>query len=338
MFRDKGRLKDHLRSVDPTLRLNRTRLVTDARSARRFIEEIRPARIVLKPNAGAGNIDVAFFDTSATDAELEAHIVGAGRHVLAEQYIAGEEFYVDGQVDASGTVHVVSVVQYVRASHLGKENVEVGSRSVRTTDPLFDVLATYARRVVNATGLRRSPFHLEAKVDQDGPCLIEVAARLCGANGAFQDSRMHGCDLLEVALDHYLGEKTSAPPLDWGAYDEHLYGYMIGLSGHDGLICSVRGLAEVEAMPEFVAWADRPRVGQRVRRTLDLITHPWSVELRAPSAEQLDAARRRADALIEWDTHPGPVARLRGVSAYASERLAALVAAPRIASRTSMRW
>ena len=338
MFRDKGRLKEHLRRADPSLRVNHTRVVTDARTARAFIEESGSARIVVKPNDGASNVDVAFFDAAVTEAELDAHIALVSGSALVEQYVDGEEYYIDGQVDAAGTVHVIAIGKYVRRSHLGKENVEVGCLTVRTTDPVFEPLAAYTRRVITATGLHRSPFHLEAKVDGDGPCLIEVAARLCGANGAFQDGRMHGFDVLGLALEHYLGEVSTPPPLDWDAYDEWVYGYVMGTSDRDGLICSVQGVAQVEAMPEFVAWFERPHAGKRVRRTLDLATHPWSAELRAHSVEQLHAARVRAESLITWDDRPGPLARVRGASAYTSEKLRALSSAPSMARRTSLRW
>jgi hypothetical protein len=124
--------------------------------------------------------------------------------MLLEEYLEGEEFFVDGQVDALGRAVVVSVGTYRRECHNGRLNVETGARTVRTSEEHFDAVAAYARRVVEATGVRRTPFHLEAKVDQQGPCLIEVAARLVGGDGVVEDSWLHRTDFVDEALRQYL--------------------------------------------------------------------------------------------------------------------------------------
>lgn len=334
LFRDKGGLKAHLRNADPSLRLNHSRVVADGQAARDFAQEVGAERIVLKPNDGAGNVDVAFFDATASAAELSAHIEGLGRPLLAEEFIGGDEYYVNGQMDGAGVAHIISVVQYIRVPHAGKENVEIAGRVLKTQEPQFSALADYARRVLTATGLRRSPFHLEAKVDQQGPCLIEVAARMCGAEGAFTDSRLHGFDAVEHALSHYLRADAPPPPLDWATYDRLHRGFALGLADDDAIVHTLSGVAEVEAMPEFVTWIDRPRVGQKVRQTVDLVSSPWIAELAAPSLTQLERAWTRAQDLVTWndDAHRG--VRLRGAGAYSASKILALSHLPTLLART----
>lgn len=343
-FRDKGSLKQAIAAADPGVRLNQTRKVANVEQVREFITASGAKKIVLKPNDGGGNVNVAFFAADATPADLAEYMAGASGEVLAEEYVGGQEYFVDGQVDGAGVVHIISVTRYVRISFAGKENVEVGCRTLHTTDPAFPVLADYARRVVAATGLRRSPFHLEAKADERGPCLIEVGARLVGTGFALREGQMHGgLDVLDLALSHYLHESgVPAPALNWRAYDSLYRGETFGLASRDEVIYDLQGVAEVEALPEFVSWVDPPWVGKKVHRTTDLISSPWLAEMAAPGAAQLDAACDRARELITWNAGTAsrlqPLRQVRGKAAGTMRKGRALASAPLMLLHTEFGW
>lgn len=343
-FRDKGSLKQVIAAADPGVRLNQTSKVSTVEQVREFLARSGAHRIVLKPNDGGGNVNVAFFNADVADEELASYLAEATGEVLAEEYVGGEEYFVNGQIDGAGQVHIVSVTRYVRVDFGGKENVEVGCRTLHTTDPLFEVLATYARRVLAATGLRRSPFHLEAKVDDRGPCLIEVGARLVGTGFAVREGRMHGgLDVLDLALSHYLHDTgVPAPTLDWHEYDSLYHGEVLGLASRDDVIYTLRGVSAVAAMPEFVAWVDPPWVGKKVHRTTDLISSPWLAEMAAASPAQLDAACDRASELITWNDDASaalrPLRRLQGGLAGVARKGLALAATPRLVRRTRFGW
>lgn len=243
-------------------------------------------------------------------------------------------------MDEQGQAQVTTVARYLRTSYHGKENVEIGTRILHTTDPSFKLLADYARELMAATGLRRSPFHLEAKIDDRGPCLIEVAARFCGSSALFRDTRMHnGCDLLGHALAHYLHDSdVPRADLDWSCYYGSYRGAASGVSSADGLIAGLRGTAEIESMSEFVGWQMQPKVGQRVRRTLDLVSSPWTVEFEAPTAEELEAACARAHEVIAWEPAAGLRDRAQAAAAYLGQKVPALTAAPASVIRTRQGW
>jgi biotin carboxylase len=184
-FQDKFALKEHLRRVNPEIPMNasqRVETVADVQAARRH-----PAyqRFVLKPNEGFGNRSIGMFDAATPEAEIDDFLRRLpGARVLMEQYIDGPEYFVNGQVDGEREVTVVAIFQYVRVPANGRRNIDSETLLVPHRDPRFAQLARYTQQVVQAAGLRRSPFHLELKIGETGPCLIEVGARLAGHSNA----------------------------------------------------------------------------------------------------------------------------------------------------------
>jgi hypothetical protein len=65
------------------------------------------------------------------------------------------------------------------------------------------------------------------------------------------------------------------------------------------------GIAAVEALPEFYRWVQKPVIGMRVQRTIDCLTMPWSLLLRASTQEQTATAARMVRQLIVWNTRVG---------------------------------
>lgn len=308
-FRDKFALKEHLRRQRPDLRLNASRRVSGVDDV--FAHPL-PARFVLKPNAGFGNRGVGFYTAAVTRRELEAFFARhPGGSWVLEELVGGTEYFVNGQVDAAGRVHVLAAFEYVRLPANGRENIDFETRQVHQDTELFRTLERYAVAVMEATGLVRSPFHLEVKVDALGPCLIEVGARLVGNGNAFVCSDLHGgrVDLLALAVDGYVSpDAPGPPPVDWEHYNARTALYVNGVARHAGVVCELAGVRQVEAMPWFHCWAKRPRFGERVSVTVDSLSMPWSVVLEARRGEDLRTTTERIRELMEGCT-AGPPAR-----------------------------
>lgn len=301
-FRDKASLKELVHRNDPNVRLNFCRLCDSPEAALATIAEQRLTRVVLKPNDGGGGAGVGFFD--ADDEEgIRTHFSQAGRPLLLEEYVGGREFYVNGQTDASGRVTIFVAGEEVRCQANGRENVYLRNEVMRTDDPRWPVITKYAARVVEATGLRRSPFHMELKLDDLGPCLIEVGARLVGFGIALADGRQHGAlDTVAIAAHYYAtGEPYGPYPLDWDKYNSQQTRLVFGIATQRQRVLKVTGVREVEGMPEFVLWLLRPRVGKLLEPTIDVETTPYGFMLTAPTQEAVAAADEQARALIKWN-------------------------------------
>lgn len=290
-FGCKSALKSRVQRCDPGVRINLHASVADASAVRAWVSEHGISRFVLKPERGSGNRDVAFFDAHASDDDVAAYLDAMTEPVLAEEFVDGDEYWVNGQVDEHGQVTVTGVGCYDRRPANGKPNVAYAGYGIPSDSDVFGALSTYAVQVLTALGLRRSPFHLEAKVDGAGPCLIELGARFGGSLMARSSSWRHGVDLVAVATAGYLpGSITGDRPAartDWTRADAHLIAQVYGITSYRGMIAEVSGLAEMPREPGFCFWIKRPAVGDRVVPTLDLVQKPWALTLWAPSSDQL---------------------------------------------------
>ncbi len=304
-FRDKFEQKTYLREIDPTIRVPECRLIATADDLN---AGALPERYVLKPNDGLGNRSIGMFGADDL-AAARAHLDRESGPFILEGFIGGIEYHIDGQVRGEGDVESLAVYEYVRTEVNGYPTVYLGELLCPTTDPRFDRLVDYADRLLTATGLRRCPFHLEVKVDDEGPCLVDLGARLPSEGGGRTISRLHPGrpDAYAIAAHDYLGINAVATgPIDWTAYDRARTVLVYGVSEEVGLIASVGGVEAVEAMPEFVRWAVRPGVGDPLVATTDLRGAPFIVELscvgdRSDALALMEEVR----SLVTWNVDAG---------------------------------
>lgn len=333
LFRDKYSLKRALRQAPNAPRMNHSIRVATAAEALAFVRDREIARFVLKPNDGGGNSRIAFFDSDAPAGEVESYFAtNIGTDVLLEEFIEGDEYCVNGQVDEFGIVRTYSVQRSVYIAANGRTNLGGGYRVVHHATPEFEVAACYAQHVLSEAGLMKSPFHMEIKIGPYGPCMIEVGARLGGAGIPRDTSLAHGgaVDLFAEAARCYANLPGGAAEPDWGVYDNHVVWTVLGVAPRDERVINLQGMAEVQSRPEFAYWVMPPQLGQRVRRTVDLGTSPWQVTLEGRTQDQLRTAEDEVRHAISWNRPVGRPVRLaeeaRATAAWAIRRLPLLPA------------
>lgn len=322
VFASKAALKERVRGRDPGIRLNQVAAVSDAAEVREWLTESGVDRFVLKPDDGSGNRGVAFFDADVPTAELDRYFETVPGAILAEEFVGGEEYWVNGQVDAAGEPVVTMIGRYDRREINGKENVEFGTHTLPSGAPEFAALRDYAVRVMRAIGLRRSPFHLEAKIDQAGPCLIEVAARLCGDLAVLTDQWQHGAgsEFIDAAVHDYVTDQPRPQlRLDFARADANPVAQVNGASDVHMVVGRVDGAAAVEAAPGFLMWIKKPKVGDVVLPTLDLVVKPWGLYLTAHSLAELDARAESVRSTVQLT--PRDEVERRARLAVAGDRL-----------------
>ena len=318
-FRDKHALKAHLRSVPGAPRINAVARVRTRAEIEAAYSTGEFGRFVLKPNDGFGNSLIGFFDADDLGRPLDDYLTElGGRQLVMEDYIGGVEYFANGQIDGRGAVTVTEVTRAVRGEFNGRENVSLGYLSVRTGDPVFATIVDYVTALMTATGLRRSPFHLELKVDDRGPCLIEVAARHCGNLHVYDTDEMHGrLDSLGLSAHYYLSDDDYGDVgLDWPRYDEAIWGHVNGVSTSACRVNSLSGLEEVESWSGFVRWLDRPTIGKRMVPTVDLFQQAWLATIRVSSEQEYDERAQWMHDTVRWNLPASrPVTALRSAAA-----------------------
>lgn len=280
-FRDKHGLKEHLRTHFPEIRLPVSRTV---RTFDDVVTPVPPERFVLKPNDGMGSDALGLFsrhDLAAARAHLDRHPV---QHWIMEEFIDGPEYRVNGQVRRDGSVQTLICSRYEPEQVTDTFTLAYALDSaVLTHEPEWAICTAYAESLVAATGLSGSPFHIELRIDDQGPAMIDFGARTASHDAGVLLSWLHPSrpDFYAVAARDYLGPNDfAAGPLDYRTYDRHRLTVVTGVSYESGVVTRVEGREIVEALPEFVFWATAPHVGGRIATTTSLRTAPYVAVLR----------------------------------------------------------
>ena len=305
-FRNKAAMKRHLQSVSD-IPVTDSVPVTSAGDVRRFAGALSdPGDFVLKPVDGMGNMDIRFFHRDSTDQAVQEYLAGAGGRAIAEATLVGDEYQVNGQVDGQGGVEIFAVLRALRTPNRRGSSLALLVYGVSSRSSEFTTMSEYARAIVAASGLRRSPFHLEAMLTPSGPRLIEIAARIAGTGAAYHMDASHSGRLksIDLATHYFLNEHKVALALDWDRYDVDRAMLVFGTSDTAGIVSHVSGIKAVEGLPEFIGWGVRPVAGSRVARTEDLVTKAYAAILRWGDDETAAANEAYVRGALRWRVGP----------------------------------
>ena len=301
-FRDKALLKAWLRASS-RVRVNRSRVVETDDEARAFQAEVGAWPVVVKPSGGAGSMSVYFAHDEEDLLAGCRRVLEAGLgEVLLEEFVGGTEFVANGIADHAGDVLVTDVWRYDRRDSHGERNVYFHTWSVHSTEEPFAAVAEYAGEVVRACGLRRSPFHMEVKVDDDGPCLIECGARFAGGNQPVLASHLQHHSIFELAACHYLDDVAVSPlDVDFAHYDSYRACVVSGVQEVElPRIEAVLGLHEVQRLPSFLGIGMLRKPGRPAPVSRDVTSKAWEVYLLHRDDEQVRRDAERARRLLRY--------------------------------------
>jgi len=191
------------------LRATRQLLVTDEDQLTRWHGALG-GRIVVKPARSAGNDGVAFCDEPAEAVAAYRAVAGARNifsqrndAVVAQEHLAGTE-YVVNTVSRNGGHRATDLWRYTKISANGVRDRISGAVLVPPSAPEWSPLVGYAHEVLDALQVRHGPAHHEIMLTDDGPCLVEVGVRLCGADTAAQALLALGESQVERTVQAYL--------------------------------------------------------------------------------------------------------------------------------------
>lgn len=159
--------------------------------------------VVLKPAAHAASIGVIRADTPEQLGAAYAftdQVAGLGREnrsVLVEEYLDGPEVSVECVTHRGQT----TAVALTRKSVGMPPYFEETAHSVDAADPLLGVVAPAARAAIRALGITDGVSHVEMRLVDGRPRLIEVNGRVAGDMIGHLVSLATGIDLPRAAAD-----------------------------------------------------------------------------------------------------------------------------------------
>jgi biotin carboxylase len=238
--------------------------------------------VVIKPLSSSGSAGVelvAGADAYHAIAARRAH----ERPLLVETAVDGPEYsweaiVRDGQVWCANTTakETTGPPHFVEVAH--RTAVRLAPAVARQVDKL-------AAGVLTALGMRTGLVHLEFRLAQDGPTLMEVAVRTPGDYLMEILTLTYGVDWFELVVRAALSLPLPEPP---PAPVRYAASYLPVAAA--GVVTGIRGLAEVAAHPCVVRAALKVAEGQTVAPLRSSAQRVGHVLLAADSPQELEEA------------------------------------------------
>ncbi|WP_285750717.1 ATP-grasp domain-containing protein [Lentzea sp. NBRC 105346] len=246
--------------------------------------------IVLKPQESGGTDDVFVSSASGDWRSLFHRILGSvnkldivNDRVLVQELAIGTEYEVD-TYSIDGAHGLAAVWRYAKERRGDRLGIYLSNTFVSPTDPVVPVLFEYVRQVLDATGVRNGPAHVEVMITADGPRLIEIGARCAGAEQQELSFLGAGESQITRMVRHWVDGDRSV-----GLYEQRQFVKTVYLSSPAaGVLRNAARLDRLDTlMPSFNRDVIPYREGSRVPRTEDLWTSLGYVVLATTDADQL---------------------------------------------------
>ena len=220
---------------------------------------------------------------------------GAARQVLVEDFVPGVEVAVEGLL-TDGRLVVLAI--FDKPDPLDgpffEETIYVTPS--RLPSGAQDRIAQATHHAALAIGLRDGPVHAELRWNDNGPWVIEIAARSIGGLCSRTLQFGLGLSLEELILRHALGEDVTAVTRDGRAA-----GVMMIPIPRGGVLEAVHGLEEARAVPHIEDATISAHPGQRLVPLPEGSRYLGFLFSRADSPERAEAALREAHAKLTFE-------------------------------------
>lgn len=220
------------------------RICANPGEAAEFLAAQGGAPVVLKPRAASNSEGVRLLRTADDLAELFPQARGADGLVLAETFVEGPEYSVEG-LCVGGVPQVLAVTgkQLAPGSFVEHGHTMPAALPEATTRETVDTV----RRALTELDLRTGPFHVECWLTERGVVLGEVHVRQ-GGDGihAMLEWSLPGLELYGAWVDDLLGRTPKLPPLERGAAVRFL------MPPAQGTVAEVRGWRAAVDHPSVV--------------------------------------------------------------------------------------
>jgi len=222
--------------------------------------------------------------------------------VLVQEFAAGTEYALD-IISKAGEHKCAALWRYDKRFVNGSPFVYFATEIIDADTPIGQAIYEYAKKSLNALGVRWGISHNEFIVDEDGPRLVEVNCRQHNTDFVPLTTACLGYNALDMLLSAYLGDEPDLPletadmRLIWNDLPNlpvnrafgavvHLVCHVEGVitDVHEGVIDQIRSLQSVVAMEVYPDFS----VGNHVEKTTDIKSDSGWVHLISYDKEQFE--------------------------------------------------
>ena len=221
-----------------------------------------------------------------------------GLGLLVEAFIPGQEVALEGVLQG-GTLRVFAL--FDKPDPLNGPTFEE-TRYVtpsRLADSVQSAIAEDVSRACAAAGVTEGPIHAEARINEQGVWLLEIAPRAIGGLCGRILQATVGMGTAELALRHAVGL-----PLPDAARQGNAAGVMMIPIPATGILKSVEGTEAATAVPHITGIEITAAIGQLIAPPPEGASYLGFIFSRAPSPEAAAAALLAAHARLSIDIQP----------------------------------
>lgn len=247
--------------------------------------------VVLKPTASSGASNVfccadehevtAAFGTITTSPDIYHHRFAS---VLAEEYLAGDEYFVNLLHDGRPDPPLISLARYEKLHRDGHPSIYRNVKSMPLDDALAGAVLPGIRQANAAVGVRYGINDTEFKWTAQGLKLIEINNRLPGAGIPVMIQKCAGLNVFQDNIRIFRGEYERAPAY---GFQRH-YCVCCLINDHPGRVVGHVGEQDVRRLDSFDGIRMIARPGDYWPATCDMVTAWAMVRLVHDDRKQLD--------------------------------------------------
>ncbi|WP_411566253.1 ATP-grasp domain-containing protein [Pseudomonas orientalis] len=262
-----------------------------------LLPDLQAARTVVKPLSSCGTDGVNFCESADQVKKAAESILGQDNcfgslndGVLVQEYISGIEYVVD-TVSREGRHYVTNTSRYDKAQ-LNGSFVYLQEHFIHPTDPEVLHIVDYALKVLASLGINFGAAHMEIMVDEKGPVLIEVGARLHGAkaprNAQFFSDISQIDLLVDAAVDpQRFDSRISRPPI----HHKHSRAVCL-INSQRGTVTSIPGKDWANSLASYTTAFWNIAEGDCIEPTCGLFDSPGGIFLAHEKVEALESDMR----------------------------------------------
>ncbi|MCT2385867.1 ATP-grasp domain-containing protein [Erwinia pyrifoliae] len=248
-------------------------------------------RIVVKPARSAAGEGVHFCDTpEASNAALQA-IIGKknifseiNQEVVAQEYLCGTE-YVVNTVSCQGKHRVTDIWRTTRVSVNGFLDMGDSIHIMPRHGEIQETLVSYALQVLNAMNIQYGPGHMEIKMCDDGPCLVEIGARIAGGDMPYYAELATGQSQLNWTQLAYTDPEKFHALYDIPYTLNYYFSSVAMLSPCEGILEAYPYKKQISQLESLLEIREYVKPGDRIYHTIDDTTYPMLVLLKHKTEE-----------------------------------------------------
>ncbi|MBV8693956.1 MAG: ATP-grasp domain-containing protein [Chloroflexi bacterium] len=300
--RDKTRLCQYLQSVDVRVpRFQEAGSISAAIEAAQYIGF--PA--VLKPVIGTGSRGVKLCQNLSAVEEQATRLLrqernerglSEPRRILVQEMIVGSEFSVETFGDT---------IIGITAKHIGIPPffVETGhDYPARLTSQSALQIEKIVRKVLHSLNYNWGPAHIELRLTEEGPVIIEVNPRLAGGYIPELVLYAQGLDLISATLIAVVGQQPQLKK-----ERNHFASIRFLMATAEGEIVNITGIDEARALPTVVDIQIYKQAGDVVQVYGDFRDRIGHVIAAHPSSELAISCAEQAHKCIKFAYNPSNI-------------------------------